>query len=311
DFEDSESQYTMCFQTEITSIVKLYQVSLGRLSGMIKNQETNESHLMSTYFDMKNDALTNRERALAYLHDVLIALQQRASTKEQLLMKSHQVLAEDIRNKNLEEKQSFQINAEEMMVALWMEMRKQVSQSFVNSEEKKRLYNELIARDKTGVAEVQNNNQIIVKLNETASKVKNSLTRASEAQTSRLSGLSQEYETLKSRLFEARNNVSRRRDDIEQRKLSTLACQIEAFDQVLSSTSKMHKESPNQIATVRNKALTLDPSFRQGEKLSTILRYQLQEKELKRTVSRNKIQRLKSILSEVIQEATRTTKHNF
>eukprot|EP00094_Tigriopus_californicus_P004538 TCALIF_04372-PA protein Name:"Protein of unknown function" AED:0.14 eAED:0.14 QI:23/1/0.33/1/1/0.33/3/0/197 len=197
---------------------------------MIKNQETNESHLMSTYFDMKNDALTNRERALAYLHDVLIALQQRASTKEQLLMKSHQVLAEDIRNKNLEEKQSFQINAEEMMVALWMEMRKQVSQSFVNSEEKKRLYNELIARDKTGVAEVQNNNQIIVKLNETASKVKNSLTRASEAQTSRLSGLSQEYETLKSRLFEARNNVSRRRDDIEQRKLSTLACQIEAFD---------------------------------------------------------------------------------
>lgn len=73
----------------------------------------------------------------------------------------------------------------------------------------------------------------------------------------------------------------------------------------------MHKESPHQIATVRTKALTLDPQFRRGEKLSTILRYQLHEKELKRTVSRNKIQRLKSILSEVIQEATRTPKHNF
>lgn len=99
----------MCFQTEISSILKLYQISLGRLSGMIKNQETNESHLMSTYFHMKNDSLANRERALAYLHDVLIALQQRASSKEQLLMKNHQALAEDIRNKVIS-KSIFRLN---------------------------------------------------------------------------------------------------------------------------------------------------------------------------------------------------------
>ena len=65
---------------------------------------------------------------------------------------------------NLEEKQGLQLHLEEAMDSLWHKLQEEVVSFKSATEEKRRNYNELLAKDKKGVAEVAENNKRIQKL---------------------------------------------------------------------------------------------------------------------------------------------------
>ena len=65
---------------------------------------------------------------------------------------------------NLEEKQGLQVHLEEQMDSLWHKLQEEVVSFKSSTEEKRRIYNDLLAKDKKGVAEVAENNKKIQKL---------------------------------------------------------------------------------------------------------------------------------------------------
>ena len=65
---------------------------------------------------------------------------------------------------NLEEKQALQLFLEENMDNMWRRLQKMVLDFKSDTEEKRRNYNELLSKDKKGVAEVAENNKKIQRL---------------------------------------------------------------------------------------------------------------------------------------------------
>ena len=65
---------------------------------------------------------------------------------------------------NLEDKQALQLFLEENMDNMWRKLQKIVMDFQSDTEEKRRNYNELLSKDKKGVAEVAENNKKIQRL---------------------------------------------------------------------------------------------------------------------------------------------------
>ncbi len=65
---------------------------------------------------------------------------------------------------SLEERQSLQIQLEEKMENLWVQLHDSAKGHRSATEEKRRVYQELRRRDKTGLAEVLENNKKLLKL---------------------------------------------------------------------------------------------------------------------------------------------------
>ena len=65
---------------------------------------------------------------------------------------------------NLEDKQALQLFLEENMDNMWRKLQKIVLDFQSDTEEKRRNYNELLNKDKKGVAEVAENNKKIQRL---------------------------------------------------------------------------------------------------------------------------------------------------
>lgn len=64
----------------------------------------------------------------------------------------------------MEEKQSLQMQLEETVGSQWLYLHKNICAHKMATEEKRRIYSELLSRDKQGVAEVLENNKKITKI---------------------------------------------------------------------------------------------------------------------------------------------------
>ncbi len=63
----------------------------------------------------------------------------------------------------MEEKQALQLHLEETMDNMWRKLQDMVLDFKSGTEEKRRNYNELLSKDKKGVAEVAENNRKILR----------------------------------------------------------------------------------------------------------------------------------------------------
>ena len=64
----------------------------------------------------------------------------------------------------MEEKQAVHILLEDSLESLWLQLQSNIKLYRSLTEEKRRIYTDLLNRDKRGVAEVQDNNKKISKL---------------------------------------------------------------------------------------------------------------------------------------------------
>ena len=131
---------------------------------------------------------------------------------------------------DLEEKQALQLHLEETMESLWHKLQEEVSSFNSATEEKRRIYNDLLAKDKRGVADVAENNKKIQKLLEDVSKLKEALSELGDMEDKRLSGLRVERDELTKDLHSTRRAVSvdyRNREELGLRKLAVQTDQVE------------------------------------------------------------------------------------
>ena len=116
------------------------------------------------------------------------------------------------------------------MESLWHKLQDEVSSFNSATEEKRRIYNDLLSKDKRGVAEVADNNRKIQKLMEDVSKLKEALAELGDVEEKRLSGLRIERDELTKELHSTRRAVSvdyRNREELGLRKLALQTDQVE------------------------------------------------------------------------------------
>ena len=106
-----------------------------------------------------------------FLGDVGIAMEQRHAAIVEAMRRSHAAIKDETRNRNMEERQSLHIQLEESLEVLWSRLQKSSSSYKTITEEKRRMYGELLGKDKKGVAEVVENNKKISKLMASSSRL--------------------------------------------------------------------------------------------------------------------------------------------
>ena len=121
------------------------------------------------------------------------------------------------------------------MEGLWQKLQDEVSSFNSSTEEKRRIYNDLLTKDKRGVAEVADNNKKIQKLLEDMAKLKEALTELGFDEDKRLSGLRAERDELTKELHATRRAVSVDYRNREEMGLRKLAAQTDKVEKVGSS----------------------------------------------------------------------------
>ena len=137
------------------------------------------------------------------------------------------------------------------MESLWHKLQEEVSTFKTSTEEKRRVYNELLAKDKRGVAEVAENNKKIQKLLDDVGRLKETLAELGDVEEKRLSGLRAERDVLTRELHSTRRAVSvdyRNKEEVGLRKLAVQTDQVEKLlDEVCHRHEQMMRLSESCI----------------------------------------------------------------
>ncbi|CAB4059961.1 unnamed protein product [Lepeophtheirus salmonis] len=138
---------------------------------------------------------------------------------QQNLLRDYQKLRDDVRNRNMEEKQSLQLQKEEGIENLMRKIRQQVNSHQKATEDKRRLYDYLLAKDKKDIEEVAENHMKIQKLTNEVNRLKQKFQGLGEFENKKLLNLRQEKEELMSSLFKSRKEIGIINRNVEENKL--------------------------------------------------------------------------------------------
>ena len=164
DLNQAEEQYNMAFRSQIQMSNDLLSIHESRLAKVVQKHDSERRTLLARSHKEQDVMSKSQGVSEGYLDDVLIALEQKHGNIDQALQHDYQLLRDDVRNRNMEEKQALQIQMEEGIEHLWYRLHDQVKEFQNNTDEKRRAYNELLGKDMKDVQEVSENNKRIQKL---------------------------------------------------------------------------------------------------------------------------------------------------
>jgi hypothetical protein len=199
-----------------------------------------------------------------YLNDVQIALDQNHSEVEGALRTEFQGRKDDIRNRNLEELTTVKNAMEESMDGLWQQLQQHITQYKEATADKRRTYNELLAKDQKGVAELEGNNLKLARLQEEIAEFKKAVSEGGADVGPEMEAMRKEKEGLMVQLHEVRRRVSVIYRNHEHAKLRRLA--VESH-QILRELQELQEEQDHllklhrlaaKLATQQDIALTLE-----------------------------------------------------
>ena len=171
---------------------------------------------------------------------------------------------DEIRNRNLEELTTVKNAMEEMMDGLWQQLQTHISQYRDATADKRRTYNELLAKDKKGVAELESNNHKLIRLQEEIADFKRKFSEGGADVGPEMEAMRKEKEALTAQLHEVRRRVSVVYRNHEHAKLRRLA--VESH-QILKELTELQEEQEHllklhklagKLATQQDIALTLE-----------------------------------------------------
>ena len=171
---------------------------------------------------------------------------------------------DEIRNRNLEELTTVKNAMEEMMDGLWQQLQSHISQYRDATADKRRTYNELLAKDKKGVAELESNNHKLIRLQEEIADFKRKVSEGGADVGPEMEAMRKEKEALTAQLHEVRRRVSVVYRNHEHAKLRRLA--VESH-QILKELTELQEEQEHllklhklagKLATQQDIALTLE-----------------------------------------------------
>ena len=172
ELEEAEEQYSMAFRAQMENIDRMMNIHRSRLTDHQAQFSSERNRLMEESSKDKEDMTSKQKESEDYLNDVQIALDQNHSEVEGALRTQFQSRKDEIRNRNLEELTTLKNGMEETMDSLWSTLQDHIGQYRDATADKRRTYNELLAKDKKGVAELSNNNNKLVRLQEEISDFK-------------------------------------------------------------------------------------------------------------------------------------------
>ncbi|PIK38183.1 putative coiled-coil domain-containing protein [Apostichopus japonicus] len=256
DLQEAEEQYSMALRSHLQNMDTLIDLQRSRLK-ILQSEYEEELEILKKEFDSERSMIVDHHRQeMNDVQDILFAMEENASDRENEARQEFQSLRDEIKNKNLEEKHALRIQLEGQVEDLWKQFQAALKNYQETTEERKAAFETLKSKDETSAREIEFQMRKLQRISDTiaslkakmAQNVKESEERNRDLKEQR-EVIAQHFHTLKSQMNSFRENERRRLTKLtldSNASIKALQSKLELGERILKVSEQCRKKETEE-----------------------------------------------------------------
>ncbi|XP_002736497.1 dynein regulatory complex subunit 2-like [Saccoglossus kowalevskii] len=227
DLSEAEEQYSMALRSHLQNVDSLIDLQRQRLD-ILQKEYTEELDILKNEFDSERALIIEQfKREMNDLQDIMFAMDQNFSERENEARQEFQSLRDEIKNKNLEEKHALRIQLEGQVEDLWKQFQVALNNYKETTEERKQAFENLKAKDEKSAKEIETQMRKLQRISDTMAMLKGKMAQNARESEERNRQLREEKEFISVHFQELKRQMNEFRGN-ERARLTKLTLQSNA-----------------------------------------------------------------------------------
>lgn len=227
DLMEAEEQYAMALRSHLQNVDSLIDLQRHRMEQLHKEFNLEQQTLMEEFDTERSMMQEQHEREMNELQDILFAMEQNFSDRENEAKSDFQSMRDEIKNKNLEEKHALRVQLEAAIEKLWEEFNEALKNYQDTTEERKKAFEELKAKDEKSAKEIEMQMRKLQRISENISQLKSKMAANGRECEERNRQLREERELMLAHFQDLKGQMNKLRAS-EHERLTKLTLQSNA-----------------------------------------------------------------------------------
>ncbi len=254
DAAQAETQFSVAMTSHLEHLESLIELQKSRLETSLSNFSTDLMNLEMDFSHERTLILAKHHQDKAIATGILRRLDREFNESETDFKNEWNSLREDIKNKHLEEKHALRIQLDGTIEELWRQFQNALDQYTLNTEDRKKHFEELKAKDLKNSSEIDIQMKKLVQIQESIAHLKSKLNHNSQQHSYRIQSLSKQKQTLSKAFLQLKKHLYQIRTLHEDQ----LTKMIVKTSDVASNLENMKKVAENIINLAEFNAKLVD-----------------------------------------------------
>jgi hypothetical protein len=217
DLNESEDQYRTALRAHITNMDTLSDLKAQRIKNL-KSQFDADVEMLKLEFNSERVRLqAQHAKEKMDVLGIMTRAEQEFQEVESDARHEYSSIRDDVKNKNLEEKHALRIQLEATVDDLWRQFQVALNSYNASTDDKKKSFEELKAKDQKNAKEIEQQMKRLIKLQENIGHIKQKLTNNSKDFDEHNKSLKEEKESLKLQFQELKKKMTEFREHERER----------------------------------------------------------------------------------------------
>ncbi|XP_074641564.1 dynein regulatory complex subunit 2-like [Tubulanus polymorphus] len=217
DLMEAEEQYSMALRSHLQNVDNLVDLQTQRL-GTLRGEFTGELQTLKKEFDSERLLIVDQHnKEITDLQDIMFAMEQNFTERENEAKSDFQSLRDEIKNKNLEEKHALRVQLETAVEDLWQAFQAALKNYNETTEERKNAFEALKARDEKSAEEIETQMRKLQRISDQIGQLKSKMGQNTKECEERNKNLKEEREVMVAHFQELKGQMNKLRDGERER----------------------------------------------------------------------------------------------
>lgn len=227
DLQEAEEQYAMGLRSHLQNMDGLVDLQKSRLQ-IVKSEYLDELEILKKEFDTERALIIEQHKQeLNDLQDILFAMEQNTTERENDARQDFQSLRDEIKNKNLEEKHALRLQLEGQVEDLWAQFQQALKSYQESTEERKAAFETLKDKDEKSAKEIEMQMRKLQRISDNIASLKAKMSQNSRESEERNRDLREQREVIAQHFHELKSQMNNFREG-ERSRLTKLTLESNA-----------------------------------------------------------------------------------
>jgi len=227
DLSEAEEQYAMALRNHLQNVDYLIDLQRERTDTLQTELQDEQSMLMEEFDTERRFLIEQHTQEVSDLQDIMFAMEQNFNERENDAKSEFQSQRDEIKNKNLEEKHALRVQLELAVEDLWAQFQQALRNYQETTEERKKAFEELKAKDERSAKEIEMQMRKLQRLTDNIAGLKGKMSNNSKECEERNKQLREEREVMLAHFQELKGQMNKLREN-ERGRLTKLTLESNA-----------------------------------------------------------------------------------
>lgn len=221
DLSEAEEQYQLALRSHLQNIDELVENQQSRIASLHREYSEELEGLKEEYSTEREKMILSNKLECNDLADIMFAMEQEFNELKTEALHDFQSQKDEIKNKNLEEKHALRMQLEGAVEELWRQFQEALKQYNSTTEDRKKLFEELKAKDMTSAQEIEAQMRKLQKIHESINQLKSKMSCNARDCEERNRILKEEKEAILVHFSQLKGQMNKFREN-QRAKITTL-----------------------------------------------------------------------------------------